>query len=129
MARMGRRHESLMTPSEILLRRCRGGSRHCDTPSSVIARRRFLPVMARRRLSPSLKSGEAAEAIKAGRPTSHGREAYRVAAPILDCFARACARARNDGEGDNWIASRSLTLALAMTAGRPCRESYAGGEG
>src|SRR5579885_3202637 len=46
---------------------------------------------------PSLRGREAAEAIQAGGAAGHGREAYRVAAPLLDCFALACARARNDG--------------------------------
>jgi len=55
---------------------------------------------------PSLRGGEAAEAIQAGGAARDGREAYRVAMPFLDCFARA----RNDGE--------QLSLALAMTGRR-----------
>src|SRR5579875_1529452 len=47
---------------------------------------------------PSLRGREAAEAIQAGGAANPVREAYRVAAPILDCFALA-------------------SLALAMTGG------------
>jgi hypothetical protein len=49
---------------------------------------------------PSLRGGEAAEAIQAGDAAPDGREACRVAAPLLDCFALA-------------------SLALAMTENAP----------
>jgi len=58
-------------------------------PSSVIGSRR---------LPPSLRGREAAEAIQAGRTASHGREAYRVAAPNSGLLRPRFARARNDGE-------------------------------
>jgi hypothetical protein len=36
-----------------------------------------------------LRGGEAAEAIQAGGAARNGRAAYRVTAPLLDCFALA----------------------------------------
>src|SRR5579875_206019 len=100
MARMGRRHERLMTPSEILLRRRPWGIASWQDGA-------FLPVMARRRLLPSLRGGAAAEAIQAGRPASDGREVYSVASPNSGLLRARFARARNDGE--------QLSRGLAMT--------------
>src|SRR5579884_2753846 len=82
-------------------------------------------------MPPSLRGGEAAEAIQAGGAANSVREAYRVAAPLLDCFARAprglamtvksprFARARNDGE---------CGLACARNDGESFPPAWRGGE-
>ena len=70
-------------------------------------------------LCPSLRGGEAAEAIQAGRPSSHGREACRVAAPLLDCFARASRGLAMTVKGNlDCFALASLALAMTGNKGR-----------
>ena len=78
-------------------------------PSSVIARRRFLP---------SWRGGAAAEAIQWGRRSSHGRAVSCVGLPDSGLLRARFARARNDGDAP------ALALALAMTEGRPSRRPH-----
>src|SRR5579885_2692016 len=63
---------------------------------------------------PSLRGREAAEAIQAEGAAREDRDAYIVAAPLLDCFALACARARNDGGAGG--AANSVRAAYRVAA-------------
>src|SRR5579875_1467696 len=70
---------------------------------------------------PSLRGGGAAEAIQAAVPRVMGGRRPVWPCPILDCFALACARARNDG-GAGSAASHGREVRAP-----PCPPSLRGG--